>query len=143
MPHIARTAFETGFSPTLGLLVEAIVGAEGAAMRLVQWCENASRSGLGLAQAYDLVERPRGTLTERINLAVDTLCTLGPGARTCCCPTLLVLPLMDNRTLSLYGFGLLCYQLSRLGAHFLISIKTTDTCMINPGKILSALLMHG
>lgn len=33
------------------------------------------------AKAYDLVERPRGTQNQCINIAVDSLCTLGPGLK--------------------------------------------------------------
>ena len=31
-------------------------------------------------QQYDYVDRPPAPLTDQINLAVDSLCTLGPGA---------------------------------------------------------------
>lgn len=30
-------------------------------------------------QEYEYVDRPRGSAKDSINLAVDTLCTLGPG----------------------------------------------------------------
>lgn len=33
------------------------------------------------SKAYDLVERPRGTPSQCIDIAVDTLCTLGPGLK--------------------------------------------------------------